>query len=49
MDRKYENWTLEDLQLLLRDLERMVDEAYGNGQTQRMLAEAEAELREREF
>jgi hypothetical protein len=48
MDRPYINWTPEDLNLLLSDLERMADESYGNG-TQKQLAEVEAELREREF
>lgn len=49
MDRPYANWTPEDLQLLLADLERMADESFANGTTQMQLAQVEAEIRQREF
>lgn len=47
--RPYENYTDEDLNLLLIDLERMADEAYGNGTVQKQLALVEAEIAERSY
>lgn len=46
--RPYENYTDEDLQLMLLDLERLAGESYGDG-VQRQIAMVEAEIREREF
>jgi hypothetical protein len=46
--RPYEDWTDEDLQLYLSDLERMASDG-GNGQIQKLLALVESEIREREF